>query len=347
MTTIEKNSLQSGVNLGGWISQYPVFDYHHFDTFITCSDIRRIADWGCDHVRLPVDYPVLEDENRPGVPNERGLDYVRRAMEWCQQDHLSVILDLHRAPGYTFNNFQAATLFGDPSQQERFLNLWESLAEQFYGTSDRLVFELLNEIVLPDSAPWNCLLQKAVDRIRRKDPERLIVIGGNFYNAASELVHLEILDDPFILYTFHFYEPMVVTHQKAHWAAGVFEYDRNMDYPGSAPHLDEFLASRPEFKNVLEQYSGKHLDKSTIRSYLQPALEFAQKSGQSVYCGEYGVIEGAPMEARINWTRDFVSLLRDNRIGKAVWSYKAMDFGLVDLDGKIVNDEIIKIVCAH
>jgi endoglucanase len=65
------------------------------------------------------------------------------------------------------------------------------------------------------------------------------------------------------------------------------------------------------------------------------------------HCGEYGVIEGAPMETRVNWMRDFVPLLCDNHIGKAVWSYKAMDFGLVDLDGKIINGEIIKIVCAY
>jgi aryl-phospho-beta-D-glucosidase BglC (GH1 family) len=48
-------SLKIGINLGGWISQYKYFDPRHFDTFITKEDIRRISDWGFDHIRLPID----------------------------------------------------------------------------------------------------------------------------------------------------------------------------------------------------------------------------------------------------------------------------------------------------
>lgn len=55
------NGFQAGVNLGGWISQYHRLDPAHFDRFILKPDVQRIASWGMDHVRLPVDYPVLED----------------------------------------------------------------------------------------------------------------------------------------------------------------------------------------------------------------------------------------------------------------------------------------------
>ena len=52
-----------GINLGGWISQFAKYDEHHFDTFIVKSDIEYIASLGFDHVRVPVDYNVLEDED--------------------------------------------------------------------------------------------------------------------------------------------------------------------------------------------------------------------------------------------------------------------------------------------
>ena len=64
---MDKSSLKIGINLGGWISQYPAYDHRHFKAFITANDIKRIAGWGMDHVRLPVDYPLLEDDARPGV----------------------------------------------------------------------------------------------------------------------------------------------------------------------------------------------------------------------------------------------------------------------------------------
>ena len=35
----------------------------HFQSFITRADLRQIARWGMDHVRLPVDYPVVEDDS--------------------------------------------------------------------------------------------------------------------------------------------------------------------------------------------------------------------------------------------------------------------------------------------
>jgi hypothetical protein len=286
----------------------------------------------------------VEEENRPGVPNERGLEYIQRGLDWCHQNGLRVILDLHKAPGFSFNSYQTATLFDNVSQQERFLNLWEFLAKCLKGTSDFVAFELLNEIFLPDSTPWNRLLRQAVDRIRKIDIERLIVIGGNYFNSASELAHLDILDDPNILYTFHFYEPMVVTHQKAHWEKALFDYNQSVDYPGVALALGKYLELHPEYKQALAQYSGKHLDKSVLDEYVRPALDFVSNTGQVVYCGEYGVIELASMRTRVNWTRDFVSILRKNHIGRAFWSYKAMDFGLVDWTGKVVNKELVKMI---
>lgn len=59
-----------GINLGGWLSQYefiarqPLTDEHlsqHFETFIQEKDLRQIASWGFDHVRLPISGYLLYD----------------------------------------------------------------------------------------------------------------------------------------------------------------------------------------------------------------------------------------------------------------------------------------------
>jgi hypothetical protein len=50
------------------------------------------------------------------------------------------------------------------------------------------------------------------------------------------------------------------------------------------------------------------------------------------------------MFTRLNWTRDFISLLDEFDIGRAYWTYKALDFGLVDGDGRVVNQELIELV---
>ena len=50
---------------------------------------------------------------------------------------------------------------------------------------------------------------------------------------------------------------------------------------------------------------------------------------------------------QLNWTQDFVSILRENAIGRVAWTYKGMDFGLVELTGKVVSIQLIEIVCSH
>ena len=71
--------LERGINLGGYLSQC-VHNTEHYDAFIQEEDIRKIASMGFDHVRLAIDYEVLEDEY--GRTREEGFAYVTRVVEW-------------------------------------------------------------------------------------------------------------------------------------------------------------------------------------------------------------------------------------------------------------------------
>jgi len=335
---------QVGVNLGGWISQYPVFDNDHFRSFITEADINQIADWGIDHIRLPVDYPLLESDSQPFTYRDQGFAYIDRCLEWCRRRGLGVVLDLHRAPGFSFTAFSESTLFQSLAQQDRFVALWEEITRHYEDSSANLAFELLNEIVLPSSSPWNSLARRAIAAIRSIDSRRVIIVGGNRYNAASELANLSLPDDPRLLYTFHFYEPMVFTHQKARWVQYLVDYGQRVEYPGTCPDLEEFLAYHPDLKPLLGDLVGRELNQEILRQALQPAVSFSQKNFQALYCGEYGAIEHAPLESRLRWHRDFTDLLRQHGIGRAVWSYKQMGFGLVDKTGKVISPELVKII---
>ena len=56
------NGYKRGINLGGWLSQCE-YTTEHYNSFISESDIERIADWKLDHIRLPFDYQLLRDDN--------------------------------------------------------------------------------------------------------------------------------------------------------------------------------------------------------------------------------------------------------------------------------------------
>ncbi len=340
-------NFMSGLNVGGWISQYFDKGYDHFDEFIREKDIEQIASWGFDHIRLPVDYEVLEKDDQPFTYIEKGFSYLDNAVAWCRKYGISVLIDLHSAPGFKFSNYEKSTLFSDRTLQDRYIKLWETIAKR-YKNETHIAFDLLNEIVLPSSDPWNSLATECVSAIRAISPDRLLIIGGNNYNSIFELTNITIHDDPNIAYTFHFYEPILFTHQKAGWMPYLVHYNQTLNYPGAFDNLDRLISDVENQKigNIaqfdVKRYLSKDLNRELMIEDVQPALDFITNTGRKLYCGEYGVIESAPMPSRVNWTRDAVQLFEKHRIGRAYWTYKGMDFGILDHKGNLIGEDIVK-----
>jgi len=158
---MKKNALQKGINLGGWLSQFKEYDHEHFKTFIKRDDIFRIAEWGFDHIRLPIDYIVLETDSTPGSYLQSGFDYINACLEWCKSAEIRVILDLHKAPGYSFDTQNENVFEKDAEMQQRFINLWRAITKEFSSASyDLLAFELLNEINFESSEIWNGIVYR-------------------------------------------------------------------------------------------------------------------------------------------------------------------------------------------
>lgn len=170
---------QHGVNLGGWLSQCDATTEAHFNTFITEADIRRIQDMGLDHVRLPVDYNWIEDE--AGAPIEAGMKHIDDCVGWCEAAGLNLLLDLHKAFGYTFDPLEKDAdreiFFHDAALQARFIALWQRLARR-YGPRANVAFDLLNEVISPNVAePWNDIVERTISAIREIAPDTWIVVG--------------------------------------------------------------------------------------------------------------------------------------------------------------------------
>lgn len=102
----EWKGYRKGMNLGGWISQCK-YEKKHYDTFITEEDIKRIAGFGVDHVRLPLDYEVIQAPD--GQWLEDGFAYIDRCIAWCKKQKLNIVLDLHKAPGYSLHTLCLGT----------------------------------------------------------------------------------------------------------------------------------------------------------------------------------------------------------------------------------------------
>ena len=112
------NSFMHGVNLGGWFSQCNHTE-ERYDNFIKKEDFKVISDWGLDHIRLPVDYNLVETSD--GTPIEKGFERIQKAIDWCKENNLNMILDLHKTAGFSFDKGEQETGFFDACARSHFL----------------------------------------------------------------------------------------------------------------------------------------------------------------------------------------------------------------------------------
>jgi hypothetical protein len=63
-----------------------------------------------------------------------------------------------------------------------------------------------------------------------------------------------------------------------------------------------------------------------------------------LYCGEFGVIDQAPVGDTLRWLTDTVSIFRKYGIGHALWTYKEKDFGLIGDHYQQIRSEMIAIL---
>ena len=320
----------AGANLGHWISQYGRKSHEHFRTYITEPDIARMASWGMDHVRVPVDYFIFEDDEKPGVYREDGLVYIDNCLEWCKRSRMNMILDLHHAPGFFFGNGEKNCLMEDADMQRRYMNIWKFFAERYVCEGDNLVFELLNELVTKTSDPWNDLWKRTAQEIHAVNPARKIIVGGNMWNSVTELKNLVVSPNPNILYTFHMYHPMIFSHQHASWMDNTRAYATPVDYPVDTDLHKAFYGG-----TVPENEKGI-LGKEYLERVIKPAVDFIELNKIPLYCGEYGVISNAPQESAVRWCNDVADILLSYGIGRAVWSYRGFS-NITDAENNVTN----------
>ncbi|MDR1674067.1 MAG: glycoside hydrolase family 5 protein [Oscillospiraceae bacterium] len=343
----EFTGFKKGINFGGWLSQCSGKD-EHYREFISENDVKAVSLWGIDHVRLPVDYCLVEDED--GAENENGYKYIDSCIAWCEKYGLNMVLDLHKTAGFSFDDSSTvSSFFNSEELRSRFTRLWVKLARRYGKFSGFVAFELLNEVVLYDTADqWNKLLYKTVSAIRAVAPDVKIIVGGVCFNSTFTVALLDAPYDGNIVYNFHCYEPLLFTHQRAYWIENM-PADLRTQYPdiadaytGSTDCLTKELSLGVEKLGV--QFYIENAGRKLFETLFADAVRVAGERNVPLYCGEYGVIDRAPVEGTLNWYADINAVFEKYGIGRAAWTYKSMDFGLIGTHYEPIFKDLLKLL---
>ena len=151
--------------------------------------------------------------------------------------------------------------------------------------------------------------------------------------------------DEHIVYNFHCYEPLIFTHQGAHWMDTM---DRSFRIPVTATFAELDRASKrylPGDCSRLGEYPPETvLTEKYFEDFMAEAVSAAENAGVPLYCGEYGVIDRADPEDAVIWYRMINAAFRKYGIGRAAWSYRLMDFGIADARYDAVRDELLRCI---
>jgi aryl-phospho-beta-D-glucosidase BglC (GH1 family) len=332
-------ALRHGVNLSDWLRQPvdgPAFSREQFDAAITTQDLASIRAMGFEHVRLCVNpAPLLRPREAERLQTD-ALQLVDAAVQMILDAGLAVDLDLQ--PDEAFKRQLLDDRF-----VEQFADFWRALAKHYSAIDpDRLFFEVINEPELGDPYRWYGVESRLAAAIRDGAPRHTIIATGAHFSDDDDLLFLQPLRDPDVVYAFHFYQPFLFTHQGATWAEYFWHFLEGVPYPARRDAAQRAASKVPDplHRLAVERYGESHWDASRVDFEIDQVARWADRWKVPVICNEFGVYKATADPAeRVAWIRDVRTSLEKHGIGWAVWDYNG-SFGLVTKqDGRTLADQ--------
>ncbi|NJM16171.1 MAG: glycoside hydrolase family 5 protein, partial [Bacteroidales bacterium] len=301
-----------GVNLTGWF-QVPSVNNIHFKQYQR-NDFVNIKSLGCNVIRLPINLHFFTYPKPGYILDTNFLAMLDQAVGWAEELELYLILDNH-----TFDPFVDT----DPNIGNILNKVWYQLADRYKNTSNYVIYEILNEPHGIGHETWNHVQKKVVDTIRSIDTAHYIVVGGADWNSYNSLDKIPVYEDKKIIYTFHFYEPFIFTHQGASWTTPSLEALANLPFPYNADSMPFFPESLVGtwVEGTFNQYSSTGLA-SYLETQIDVVSKFDQERDVMVFCGEFGVyMPNSKNNHRIAWYHTVRNILESHNIAWAIWDY--------------------------
>nr|7VT4_A Chain A, Endoglucanase H [Meiothermus taiwanensis WR-220]7VT4_B Chain B, Endoglucanase H [Meiothermus taiwanensis WR-220] len=170
-----------------------------------------IREAGFKTIRLPVSWTHHAGRAAPYTIDPAFFSRVDWAVTQATRRGLNIVVNVHHYDELNAN---------PQAEEARYLSIWRQIAERYRNQPGSVYFELLNEPhgrFNDNPQLWNDLLAKALRVVRESNPSRAVIVGPVGWNSLWRLSELRLPDDPNLIVTFHYYDPLEFTHQGAEW----------------------------------------------------------------------------------------------------------------------------------
>ena len=301
-----------GVNLSMWFEAASV--RHVNFTKFTKQDLVDIKNLGCDVIRLPIKLSNMTDGEPDYTIDPLFYSYLDQVVDWTEELGLQLIFDNHPINVPT-----------DPSVIDILIPIWTQMARHYQDRSNLIYYEVLNEPHGLSDATWNGIQKEVIDAIRTVDQTHAIIVGATQWNSYNNLKHMPVYADDNLIYTFHFYDPMLFTHQGTYstkWPSaslsGVpFPYDASR-MPERPPDFIPGTWAWDRWENYPHEGTIEY-----VNGLIDIAADFQRTRNVQLLCGEFGVyMPKSYNEDRVRWYGVVRRHLEENGIAWTMWDYK-------------------------
>lgn len=258
----------------------------HFSDFAKADKAAKrqkmfadIAEAGFKTVRIPICFGAWASLKPPYEwETVLGLEFADEFVKWALSNNLNAIIDLHHTEFDGKIDGAAAT--------ERIVWLWKQIAQRYKNTDpEKVFFELRNEPHDIKAEDWRLQAEEIVKAVRAVAPRHTLIIGFHDWNSRQALIDSKPFADGNIIYTFHYYDPFVFTHQGATWAGVGLADLKYVPFPGSSNDITVPDSAKGKWvENLVNNYErDSKADK--MFADLKAAKEWSEQNHVPIFLG--------------------------------------------------------------
>ena len=289
-----------------------------------------LASIGVDVVRIPMQFGYFVENTSTYKFQQAFFDRLDETIDLAEKYGMHIIVDNHIWEWYD----------KQPDPEAALKAVWLQVAEHCKNRSTKVVYELFNE---PDGSywheHWHDVQGRLLEAVRTVDTKHTVIVTPTNYKTIADMP--EYADDN-IIYTSHFYEPFVFSHQGGSWTrlrtiGGMLSFPYNPatdDIAAAVQKVKDIDVNSPEIAWV-EAYPTTGTVEN-VHSILKKDIDEVARRGSKLYIGEFGTLKYPASESRCNWLRTVASYCRQNGAAYTVWTY-AGDFGIFKTDALDLN----------
>jgi endoglucanase len=236
-------------NQDQWSDEKVILPFPEWRKSVDTAELQKLKDSGLDFVRIPIDPAVfLADETK--AFRDQLYTEINTSIDLAQSVGLKVIVDAHFIPKGPARTIGTDEVLADPELFKAYLDFIRKLASTIKDRDPtQVALELFNEPTndCEDAGTnnWPQMLKQSFAAARASAINLTLILSGSCWGSAESLVKLKPSDypDDNLMWSFHSYDPFIITHQGATWTGDVSPLVYGLPFPIHSAPKEELAAT--------------------------------------------------------------------------------------------------------